>query len=324
MLHQPPAESSEFLVALAAQERRVLELKEELARAEGDLGRLKKQWAMHEAKKKRAEIKHNVEQLRPVSNHSNPDHAPDDEPEDAAVRRSVELGRRKAMLINANKDSRRKVITGGHTRTLSLLSTERNSPTLRPSPRLDEVMGRNDEQRTILRSATVPDTSQNITRISSNFARHAYQDSAAHGVKQIAEDLKAGLWTFMEDLRQATVGDEALKSPPPRSNTESNAKSVSRKASKQSLAPTRGQSSSRGKSNSRTRESTARANITVPDKAPPMTPNSENKLDIPSLDDDWSNWDSPFSKNGSPRWSSSTAASSENTESRLATHLEDH
>ena len=42
-----------FLTAIAAQERRVLELKEDLVRAEADLRKLKVQWAQHEAQKKR-------------------------------------------------------------------------------------------------------------------------------------------------------------------------------------------------------------------------------------------------------------------------------
>jgi septal ring factor EnvC (AmiA/AmiB activator) len=60
-----PNDSNGFLVALAGQERRVLELKEELQKAEDELKRLKKQWAHHEAHKKKAEIRH-VEQLQPL------------------------------------------------------------------------------------------------------------------------------------------------------------------------------------------------------------------------------------------------------------------
>jgi len=46
------ADPNAFLTALAAQERRVLELKEELQKAEGDLDKLKQQWATHEAAKR--------------------------------------------------------------------------------------------------------------------------------------------------------------------------------------------------------------------------------------------------------------------------------
>ncbi|KAL2394000.1 hypothetical protein ABEF93_001897 [Exophiala dermatitidis] len=50
--------SADFLTLLAAQERRVLELREELQKAEADLLGLKKQWASYEANKKREEVKH--------------------------------------------------------------------------------------------------------------------------------------------------------------------------------------------------------------------------------------------------------------------------
>ena len=54
-----------FWTALAAQEKKVLELKEELNKVESDLEQLKKQWAIHEASKKKEEMRH-VEKLRPI------------------------------------------------------------------------------------------------------------------------------------------------------------------------------------------------------------------------------------------------------------------
>ena len=51
-----PTDSS-FLTALAAQERRVLELREELLRAEQALKKLKSDWSAHEAQKKRHDEK---------------------------------------------------------------------------------------------------------------------------------------------------------------------------------------------------------------------------------------------------------------------------
>ena len=50
-------DSNTFLTALASQERRVLELKEELQKAETDLEKLKRQWTTHEAAKKRNELR---------------------------------------------------------------------------------------------------------------------------------------------------------------------------------------------------------------------------------------------------------------------------
>ena len=61
-----PFESDNFLTLIAAQERRVLELKEEMHKAEADLEKLKKQWAVHEARKKRSELR-GSKRLEPLS-----------------------------------------------------------------------------------------------------------------------------------------------------------------------------------------------------------------------------------------------------------------
>ena len=50
--------SSGFLTSLAAQERRLLELREELQRAELELSHLKTQWAQYEAGRMRSELRH--------------------------------------------------------------------------------------------------------------------------------------------------------------------------------------------------------------------------------------------------------------------------
>ena len=55
-----------FLTAIAAQERRVLELKEELQRAETELKKLKKSWANHEVYKKKNDVRM-LAKLEPVS-----------------------------------------------------------------------------------------------------------------------------------------------------------------------------------------------------------------------------------------------------------------
>ncbi|MBE3047366.1 hypothetical protein IMZ48_33590, partial [Candidatus Bathyarchaeota archaeon] len=47
-----PADASELIIAIAAQERRVMELREELGRAEADLNKIKRQWSTHEAYRK--------------------------------------------------------------------------------------------------------------------------------------------------------------------------------------------------------------------------------------------------------------------------------
>ncbi|RFU33444.1 hypothetical protein B7463_g2866, partial [Scytalidium lignicola] len=325
-----PNDSGGFLVALAAQERKVLELKEELSKAEADLLKLKKQWAMHEASKKTSKLR-NAEQIQALQNLTAEGRKSIEE--QTNLKRSIELERRKSLLggTNAPKDSRRRIITGGHTRTLSLLSPD--SSTYVKS--FESSQESNPQTVGLSRSTTMPDTSQGITRISSRLAsRHSYQ-SGATGVKQIADDVKAGLWTFLEDLRQATVGDEAITGVKKQPNTNNDAQhnGINRKASKGSLS---GSSNGRGKaqvhtnkekSEPRTWDTLTGNNAALFDvagtlwedqtrqslKGTKATRKQAKSLSlapavVSDFDDDWSNWDSPPPKSPT-RWSGSTAAS---------------
>src|SRR4051812_49196163 len=88
-----PEDTGSFLVALAAHERRVLELREELNRAEKDLHMLKRQWEMHEATKKLHSLR-NGEPLRPLNTVFSQTDSGFDE-RNAAARLSKEYERRK-------------------------------------------------------------------------------------------------------------------------------------------------------------------------------------------------------------------------------------
>ncbi|TAQ87272.1 hypothetical protein B7494_g4423 [Chlorociboria aeruginascens] len=314
-----PHDPNGFLVALAGQERRVLELKEELEKAENELHRLKKQWAHHEASKKRAEIRH-VEPLQQLQ--TGMEGRTSDE-SDSSLRQSIELDRRKALLTAIPKDSRRKVITGGHTRTLSLLSPDRSNyaipfPPVRESSREGRVG--------IPKSTTMPDTSQGITRVTSSRARHSYQGGVTNGAKQIAEDVKAGLWTFLEDLRQATVGDEGVNGTTSRSNTEVPYIGPKKKSSKSNLLMNeRGRRSPKSE---RTWNSLTGTNSALLDAAGTLWQDEERSQSpakpvsmahtpakalslTPAVldDDDWSNWDSPMPAKSPTRWSGSSTQS---------------
>ena len=315
-----PNDSNGFLVALAGQERRVLELKEELQKAEDELKRLKKQWANHEAHKKKAEIRH-FEQLQPLQTVVTGGSSDESE---VKTRQSSELDRRKAILSNLNipkdspKESRRK-FSGAHTRALSLLSPERSNFT-QPFPPVQES---GSENSGFPRSTTMPDTSQGITKVSSRHSRNSYHGGVTHGAKQIAEDVKAGLWTFLEDLRQATVGDEAVHGSPNRTNLDASNSGTARRGSKTSLLSNerKRDKSPRGLS-PRTWDSLTGSPALL-DAAGSMwsddqlrtskTPKKTNRPlslaapNVDDLDDDWSNWDSPTPK--SPRWSGSTTMS---------------
>lgn len=325
-----PVDPSDFITAIAAQERRVLELREELTRAESELTKLKKQWTTHEAHKKRAEIR-NAEPLRHIAAHV-------EGQDDGMARRSTDLDRRKALLLNQQSQpgtptqNRRRVFKGGHTRALSLLSPAKTTdgfavhedpPDILKSPLKDF------DSPYINRYA--PIVPAQLPKRASWAPRSAHQ---ATGVKQIAEDFKAGLWTFMEDLRQATVGEEPITGQGSYlRGIDANSRSSTHKAdswdgyggdqdtirapctTSRPLAssifdetPTPAsrfvdlQKSEQESSDvvPRRGRASSRKETTKSGKHFSWTPLTINSLD----DNDWSNWDSPTVK--SPRWSGTT------------------
>ncbi|KAI9787321.1 MAG: hypothetical protein M1816_007669 [Peltula sp. TS41687] len=217
-----PTQSSSFMVALAAQERRVLELKEELQRAESDLAELKRQWAVREAQKKRDDIRQ-VRQLQPLSiPPRDVEGVPVEEISDRTYYQK-EHERRKAMSIDARPSSHRKVIAGQrHTRALSLLSPDRlNQPApfgARPEPK--STLGAHDHAGSPQKPGAacpspLPTSHSSVpANISVEARERAEQlpgppkEVLLRTGRQMAEDLKEGLWTFIDDLRQATIGEE--------------------------------------------------------------------------------------------------------------------
>jgi len=323
-----PVGPNDFITAIASQERRVLELREELTRAESELTKLKKQWATHEAHKKRAEIR-NAEPLRQINSTA-------DGQEDSVTRRSLDLDRRKALLLSQQSQqstptqNRRRVFRGGHARTLSLLS-----PT-----KANDGFAVHEDTPDVLKSPVkdldfpyinryAPIVPAQLSKRASWAPRSVHQ---ASGVKQIADDLKAGLWTFMEDIRQATVGDEAvtgqssyLRGIDANSRSASGQKSdgwdghdgdqdtirapcaTSRPSAASVFDDTPTPASRFVDVQKQERDVPARQKRTGSQKEVSKSGKhfSWTPLTINSYDDnDWSNWDSPTVK--SPRWSGTT------------------
>ncbi|KKY28140.1 hypothetical protein UCDDS831_g00505 [Diplodia seriata] len=208
-LASPPPDGN-FFTALAAQERRVLELRDELAKAEEHLKELKKQWANQEAARKGQKEGYGFHPLRPLNTNMPNLGIIDDDP-DGPSWMQKEMERRRAIL-NGQRSSNRRVFSGSrHTRTLSLLSPDKTTPdTSFPKPtkrRSDDIPSRAPSR---IRSSTTPD----IANESPDQVDQG--DALVRTGKQMATDLKDGLWTFFEDLRQATVGDEAVNGTPTR------------------------------------------------------------------------------------------------------------
>jgi hypothetical protein len=240
---------TDFLTLVAAQERRVLELREELVKAESQLTNLKKEWAVHEANRKRDELR----QLRkmPVALDSiapSPQGADEDDVEEERRRRRalVEMNNNAAGLSSqrtapGRRGSQRKIFEGKHTRALSLLSP--TSP--RRSNELSSIASeiseddslRNSEEMHTRSDPSVLERKQSLSKMPTldglispdalqmghTFGK-TYKDLAAQHrrslppaamdmVKQgrfVVEGVRDGLWTFFEDLKQATVGEEAI------------------------------------------------------------------------------------------------------------------
>ncbi|GES58170.1 hypothetical protein ATEIFO6365_0004032100 [Aspergillus terreus] len=267
-------DGSGLLTAIAAQERKVLELREELQRAESELNSLKKQWAQSEKTKKRTEISHRAEPLLPLRSPDStgpepvavaPQHSRDRSvasseassaaPTPSSARYSRELERRQSMLAAATKGTKvsasgRRVFQGSHTRTLSLLSptSGANTPLGAAETPDGDRIGRSP------RSATLPSVERSPMMTGASGDDRDFATSSGDDVitqwrrtmpppsrealmrtgRQMASDLREGLWTFLEDIRQATVGEEGISATESRAMPNARNKRDSSSASSRS------------------------------------------------------------------------------------------
>lgn len=228
-----------FLTHIAAQERRVLELKEELSRAERELEDLKKQWAQHEVQRKKQDARRST-QLKSLHTLPSPalDSGNDSEDVDGSSNwMQLEMERRKQMLSGVQRSNRRVFSGSRHTRTLSLLSPERTQPP--PFPQPVDAGSTADaaasiQPRQLVRSATTASLERPtrerqsadnaLIRPSLDLTRLPSETILKTG-RQMATDLKDGLWTFFEDIRQATVGEEAVSGQPTRRTQQGHVRS---------------------------------------------------------------------------------------------------
>lgn len=238
-----------FLTAIAAQERRVLELKEELQRAETELKKLKKSWANHEVYKKKNDVRM-LAKLEPVATAPSTPVLNQEDEDGSGTWLQHEMERRKALLSGTRTSSRTVFSGSRHTRTLSLLSPTRTAdgpttPMVQHPPRQDSlpatVKKSTESERpplphsTSLQSGTssssaTPDLTTEVAQstdieIDLTQANVDREVLIKHG-KKMATDFKDGLWTFWEDLRQATVGDEATQVMPPNARRQSSTQTL--------------------------------------------------------------------------------------------------
>jgi hypothetical protein len=332
-----PLDPGDVITAIAAQERRVLDLREELERAENQLTQLKRQWANNEAHKSRPKAR-KPEPLRPIIPHI-------DTPDDPPSRRSIELDKRKALLLaqGTPTQNRRRVFTGSHTRTLSLLSPLKTTGDGfavhedAPAPgrelrRTESLRSPANEPESPSLNGYAPFVPTSLSKRASWAPRSVHQQT--NGVKQIAEDFKAGLWTFMEDLRQATVGEEPITGQGTYlRGIDGNMRSTSRERDSganqdtiRASAPPRARATSafdydgtptpmerytdEDETSEKEKENVEASTLPARSKSLSKTAKHTKRFSLTPLsmdtfddDDSWSSWETPAK---SPRWSGST------------------
>ncbi|KAF4344488.1 hypothetical protein FBEOM_1545 [Fusarium beomiforme] len=307
-----PADANEFIIAIAAQERRVLELREELSRAEADLTLLKKKWTAQEKKGDAA----------PVEAFRSPILSSEDD--GASMRRSGDSDRRKLLqqTQNAATPNRRRVLRGGHTRTLSLLSPAK------PDAGFSLYQDRDHEHEQVKLPSIERRTAQLTNpHLSKRASWQPRTQQTGPVVPQIVEDFKLGLRAFVEDIRQITVGDEPINGQSIRSTSVNERSEINRAQDtirpNRPLRPKVSTVFEPPHNNSDTMETTdikSSTSASTASKRPEMPARSKTKsknksfswqpLGFDSMDDnDWSNWESPASSSKTSRWSGSTIGS---------------
>ena len=309
-----PSPETNILAVLAAQERYVLELKEELSKAEEDLKTLKKHYALHEASKRRNDVRR-VAQLQPLNTSlANVDAVHDDE-DGGNSWMQREMERRKALLSNT-KSSQRKVFSGSrHLRTLSLLSPDRAYAPSFPQP-VEAYSEESVVKRSIppARSSTSSEVSRQLIDVTSNDRNDSgglpniQRDNILRTGKQLASDFSNGLFTFIEDIRQATVGDEAVNgavevSGPVQSrdpsakvirNTSASRPSLNRSASsRKSLQKKQSIGEDFWSEHGLSEPKTTSMNKKTHAPKSTRTPERQTARDNNSFEEEWDNWDSP-------------------------------
>ncbi|KAF1967477.1 hypothetical protein BU23DRAFT_559391 [Bimuria novae-zelandiae CBS 107.79] len=223
----PDATSAEtnILNIIAAQERYVLELKEELAKAEQDLKTIKKHYATQEANKQRNDMR-KLTKLQPLNTTFANFGTDQDDQDGSSTWMQKEMERRKALLSAKTTQRGGKVFSGSrHLRTLSLLSPDKSYSPSFPQPldlRNDEsptvatsTINTNQRPAVLSRTSTSPDIANQIAntvngeRYDLGGLSNIQREALLRTGKQMANDFKDGFFTFIEDIRQATVGDDA-------------------------------------------------------------------------------------------------------------------
>lgn len=317
-------DANDFIIAIAAQERKVLELREELARAEADLTSLKVRWTSKESMLKRAA---EIQSQALASPQRCP---PTPEAAISPTRQSVDLDRKKLWLQSQQNSpstptqGRRKVMRGGHARTLSLLSPARSDA---PFNFHEDKGSINGTMAQPLHERMVPPPGQSPA-LSKRATWQPRTQPQSSGVFPLVEDFKLGLRAFVEDIRQITVGDEPITGPAPSTHRHSasmHSRTLSSSTRDRDATPT-----GHNRKPSASSRSHVPASFDAVKQGPVLGSKADGVISMPEKtkasgkgkqfswtplgfetleDNDWTSWESPSSVKSS-RWSGSTIHSS--------------
>ncbi|KAM3513241.1 hypothetical protein MY11210_003107 [Beauveria gryllotalpidicola] len=318
---EPPAleDANDFIIAIAAQERKVLELREELVRAEAHLASIKTQWSSKESMQKRAaEIQSQAL--------ASPQRCPTPDAMMSPTRKSVEMDRKKLWLQSQQNSpstptqGRRKIMRGGHARTLSLLSPARTEASFNLNEDRISIHGAVAQP---LHERAVPPLTQ-APALSKRATWQPLSQAQQSGVFPLVEDFKLGLRAFVEDIRQITVGDEPISGSAATTHGHSDSLHTSTLGSlarDRDVTPKGQDRKSSGPTKSRLSSSAEAVKqgsvlggkavnaISMAEKTKSSGKGKQfswTPLGFETLEDnDWANWDSPCSVKSS-RWSGST------------------
>jgi Domain of unknown function (DUF4048) len=278
-----------LLTALASQERRVMELREELKKAENDLAKLKERWMAHEVIRKRDEL---IRHSTPLRSMSTPLNATSEADGIFALEHQPRaLGERRRTLQARPRPTQRRFEGGKHARALSLLS-------------VNSLASHDDSSRSTHQSLSdvkedlgtpIKENGEPMPKHGRTTSSHVRREEMVTSGKQFVGDLRDGLWTFIEDLKQATVGDEAISGTRARQAFNTPSKPANLSCTNSGADVRRNGSTSKQSRESRKRP----PNLIASGSELKASKEREIICSETTVTEDWDNWDSPPPNTGS-------------------------
>ncbi|KAK9362328.1 hypothetical protein V1504DRAFT_467608 [Lipomyces starkeyi] len=214
-------DSTDFLTLLATKQRRVLELREELSKAEVDLKELQQQWSAHEDRTRRSV---QLQAVTGLPNGARNRLSFDSSRLGNNGRKTVSTGLASDPSITTSTDNRREGGTG-FGRLLSpsfpFPSPPKTAPSGRPfAPRTSSL---NDTASTPASVSTATPGAINYPGINEEFEYNfdnnnnvnipIRADEVIHMGRKLAEGINNHLWNLFDDIKQAAIGEDLSAGP---------------------------------------------------------------------------------------------------------------